>query len=1051
MIVSNYFENLHVLNEHTLPNRAYYIPSSGRLPDPVEMWESSDRMQLLNGDWDFRYYRNVRTMEDRFYAPDFGASGFGKIPVPGMWQTNGYDCHQYTNIRYPFPADPPYVPAENPCGAYRHFFIFHKNENTPRSFLEFEGVASAFYVWLNGKYVGYSQVSHALAEFEITSFLKEGENLLAVLVLKWCDGSYLEDQDMFRMNGIFRDVYILHRPEHFIFDYEIRTGFEGNEGQRDADVRIRVKTSVSLEKEVAGDLQARTSEKFAAAHTPCTATVKRDDEPGVHAELYAPDGTLIAATYFTEETSIHVPDARLWSSEHPTLYSLVLSTDGETIEEKVGFREVSVKGNVLMVNGRPLKFRGVNHHDSDPVTGYVQSLAQMKRDLALMKQHNINAIRTSHYPAPPVFLQLCDRYGFFVIDEADCESHGPWMLYYQNDTDAERASRWNEMISDNPEFNEPVLDRVRKMVERDKNRPSVLIWSMGNECGYGCVFENALVWTKERDPSRLTHYESAYYRGKKRKYDYSNIDIYSRMYPPFDQVTEYCESNPDKPYLLCEYSHSMGNGAGDYEDYFRLMEKYDCFAGGFVWEWCDHAILEGATADGRPVYKYGGDHGELLHDGNFCVDGMVYPDRRPHTGLLEYKNVCRPARLIFADRTSLLIKNEMHDTDLKEFLTISWEIRRDGQLIAEGEADVPSVLPGSTAEIPLGLKIPESGEIYLRVIYRLKKGDAFRKKGYVLGFDEVQLKNADDRNCTVQQLIKRSAGYGALEAREDDEKIVFRGENFTYVFDKLTGLFRSMRFDGRELLTAPMALSVWRAPTDNDMYVRKEWEKAMFPHAGTRCYAAHCRMPLHSAESLEIDCRMGLVAPSVQRICDINAVWRVTAAGGISIRMDVRKNEEFPDLPRFGLRLILPKEMQSVTYCGMGPFESYVDKRQASWHSIFKNEVSAMHEDYIKPQENGSHTDCDFVTVADDKVRLTAFGETRFSFNASPYTAEELANAKHNWELPAPGETGRTVLHLDYKQGGIGSNSCGPRPQEKYLFDENEFTFEINLLPETAD
>lgn len=543
MIVPCYFENLNILHENTMPDRAYYIPASRQMDCLVEEREKSDRLQMLNGNWRFRYYDSIYDLEDRFYENEYDDKGFVDVQVLGVWQNYGYDTHQYLNFKYPFPIDPPYVPVDNPCGAYIHTFTYRKDMDAPHAFLEFEGVDSCFYVWLNGEYVGYSQVSHALAEFDVTSCIKEGRNTLAVLVLKWCDGSYLEDQDKFRMSGIFRDVYLMKRPEQCVFDYSVRTIINGPK----ANINIAANF----------------------LHEPVR----------VKAALYAEDGIKLAEKVFENEVTLEVSEPVLWSSENPYLYTLVLETAGEVIVEQVGIREIHIEGNVVYVNGAPIKFRGVNRHDSDPVTGFVISVKQMKKDLMLMKQHNFNAIRTSHYPNAPMFYQMCDKYGFYVIDEADNESHGTWMRYYKNDTDAERAGRWNEMISDNPEFNKATLDRVMKLVKRDKNRPCVVIWSIGNECGYGCTIENALAWTKEYDPTRLTQYESAFYKGFARTYDYSNIDIYSRMYPELKDMKLYAESHPDKPYLLIEYSHSMGNGAGDYEDYFEIIDSYDCMCG----------------------------------------------------------------------------------------------------------------------------------------------------------------------------------------------------------------------------------------------------------------------------------------------------------------------------------------------------------------------------------------------------------------------------------------------------------------------------------------
>ena len=1014
MIVPRHYEDLHMLHENTMPDRAYYIPASRRMDCLAEQREQSDRIQMLNGNWKFHYYDSIYDLKEQFYREDYDAEDYVSIPVPGVWQQYGYDCHQYTNFRYPFPVDPPYVPQENPCGAYIHSFEYKTDETAPKVFLEFEGVDSCFYVWLNERYVGYSQVSHALSEFDVTEYLVEGSNVLAVLVLKWCDGSYLEDQDKFRMTGIFRDVYLMKRPKQCIYDYFINTKLVGDN------------SVISIH------------------------TKYLDQTIPVKASVYDEQDTLITEFVYQGDTEFEISKPHLWNSEQPYLYTLILETQNEVIVEYIGIREIHIEGNVVYINGRQVKFRGVNRHDSDPVTGCVISVEQMKKDLAMMKQHNFNAIRTSHYPNAPMFYQMCDKYGFFVIDEADNESHGPWMLCYSKDTDEERASRWNELISDNPEFDEATLDRTKKLVERDKNRPCVVIWSMGNEGGYGCTFEKALAWTKQYDPSRLTHYESAYYKGKKRKYDYSDLDLYSRMYPAFEQVEAYAETNPDKPYIMCEYCHSMGNGAGDYEDYFELIEKYDCICGAFVWEWCDHAIYKGKAESGEDIYYYGGDHGEYPNDGNFCMDGLVYPDRRPHKGLLEFKNVHRPARVTdFQQEEGIItIKNEMNYVELRDYLDISYEVNCDGAVVSSGRintADIPVILPHTRGKIYFPVQVPPKGRTFLKLIYTLRSGDAFRTKGHLLGFDEILLRNEDGGNQMVAELSAKQTVIAKEAApilvKENERQLVILGEGFTYVYSKLYGIFEQLTIAGKELLERPMELNVWRAPTDNDMYLKKEWLKAMYDKAVSRAYITNYTL---TDTYLEIQSRMSLSAVTVQRMMKIDAAWRITNGGQISVRMDVVRNMDFPELPRFGLRLFLPKDMKEVTYYGMGPEESYIDKCRASSHGIYSASVTELHEDYLKPQENGSHCDCDYVTVTGDEMILTAYGTKSFSFNASVYTQEELTEKAHNFELTP---CGSTVLNLDFRQNGIGSNSCGPRLQEKYRFDEEKFTFELNILP----
>ncbi|MDO4977061.1 MAG: glycoside hydrolase family 2 TIM barrel-domain containing protein [Eubacteriales bacterium] len=1035
MIIPKHYENLTILHENTLQNRAYYIPADCMRTDLVEYRQNSPRMQLLNGNWLFRYYQSIYDLKERFYEENYLTEAYQEVTVPGMWQNYGFDQYQYCNFNYPFPVDPPYVPQENPCGAYIHHFEYEKDPNAPKAFLDFEGVDSCFYVWLNGNYVGYSQVSHALSEFDVTEFIREGQNTLAVLVLKWCDGSYLEDQDKFRMSGIFRDVYLLKRPENFIFDYFVKTEISENQAKISLDIDYFGKS-----------LPVKVSLYDAENHL-LLSTFFNGDIDACNEQ----DKKTTLCEKSKGQVQLLLENPHLWTSENPYLYTLVLETEAETITDYLGIRKIEIIENVVHINGSPVKFRGVNRHDSDPKTGFVINIPQMMQDLTLMKQHNFNAIRTSHYPNSPIFYQLCDKYGFFVIDEADHESHGTWSVYYEKDEESERSARWNELITDNPAFNAAVMDRIQKLVMRDKNRPSVIIWSMGNECGYGCTVENALAWTKSYDKSRLTHYESAFHKGRARKYDYSNLDLYSRMYPSFEDMISYAESKPDKPYILCEYCHSMGNGAGDYEDYFELIEKYDCICGAFVWEWCDHAIDKGQIINGRQVYLYGGDHKEWPHDSNFCMDGLVYPDRTPHKGLLEYKNVHRPARVISYDSVSgkLTLKNYMNYSDLEDYLTLHYELNQDGTVIDQGtisQEKMPSILPGKTGSLSLPLTIPDKGICYLKLFYHLKEGENLRNAGHLLGFDEILLPNEEGRN---QQIVfwenKRKALLDMQNIcidEEDDRFLILKGKDFIYQFNKLTGLFHKITFQGQEIIEKPMEINLWRAPTDNDATIKEFWYKAMYHIAVARAYDYDV---IEKEDQVEILTNLSMTAPTIQPIMHLQLMWTVYKNGQITVHMDVKKNEEFPELPRFGLRLFLPDSFQQVSYYGLGPEESYVDKRHASSHGLYHSSVTDLHEDYIKPQENGSHWDCQYVILENKSTKLNVYGRKPFSFNASPYTGEELTTKGHNFELTP---SGYTVLNVDYKQDAIGSNSCGPRPKEIYRFEETEFTYDMSFLPE---
>lgn len=1008
MIVPRYYENLSVLHENTMPARAYYIPASKRMDNLVEHREESDRMQLLNGTWKFQYFNSIYDIQDSFFEKNYDTENFDEIQVPSVWQMAGYDTHQYTNIRYPFPFDPPYVPQDIPCGAYVHNFEYSRDEKASKAFLNFEGVDSCFYVWINGSYIGYSQVSHMTSEFDVTDVLQDGTNTVTVLVMKWCDGSYLEDQDKFRMSGIFRDVYILKRPKQAISDYHIKTRIEG----------MLAKVEIEM--------------KF---YFPLNVKISIEDRNGAVVALgsIAEEGTAV----------LEIASPELWNTENPYLYKLILETENEVIVDHIALRKIEIKDQVIYLNGQKIKFRGVNRHDSDPVTGFTISLEQLTTDLTLMKQHNFNAIRSSHYPNAPFFYEMCDKYGFMVIDEADIEAHGPFMIYRKEDTDYNRFKRWNEKIADDPVWEEAIVDRVKLMVERDKNRFCIVMWSMGNESAYGCNFEKALEWTKNFDPDRITQYESARYRNYDETYDYSNLDVYSRMYPALSEIQEYLDKDGSKPFLLVEYCHSMGNGPGDFEDYFQMIQDNDKMCGGFVWEWCDHAIAHGTAENGKTIYAYGGDHGEEIHDGNFCMDGLVYPDRTVHTGLLEYKNVYRPARVISYNKESgeLVLHNYMDFDDLKDYVKISYELTQDGLVISKGILPEFSVAPHGEGKTNLKINVPENGKCYLKLIYHLKKELPLLNEDHILGFDEIEVSKEDTKCKLAEKWIPKTVVDSELQVNENDTQIHIKGREFAYTIDKRTALFTEMKFAGREYLNHPMELNIWRAPTDNDMYIKSEWKKAHYDKAYTRAYTTEVVQGKHG---VKITSHASVVAETVQKILDVTITWKIEAAGKIDADIAVTKDDEFPDLPRFGVRMFLDKKLSAVRYFGMGPQESYCDKHQAASHGLYRADVGDLHEDYIRPQENGSHYDCEYVELNNSRYGIVASAEKAFSFNASYYTQEELEKKTHNYELI---ESDSVVFCVDYALNGIGSNSCGPVVLDQYRFDDVLFRFQFTLIP----
>ncbi len=996
-----------MLHVGAMPPRSYYLPCAN---EAEALREQPSRLFSLNGDWAFHYYDNFAQAVSPEGELGFDEEDMDVIPVPSCWQNQGYGRHMYTNVRYPFPVDPPYVPDENPCGLYVRHIDMEGESLSARWFLDFEGVDSCFYLWVNGEFAGYSQVSHCTSEFEVTGLLQQGDNEIAVLVLQWCDGSYLEDQDKLRMSGIFRDVYLLARPQGFLWDYFVKESFSPD--FKEATLSVELETTGGAE---------------------------------VFAALYAPDGSLLAtAGPEREKFTFVMENPALWNAEHPAQYTLVLNTRDEYIAQKVGLRQIEVQGGVVLLNGTAIKFRGVNRHDSDPVTGYTISREQALRDLALMKLHNINAIRTSHYPNAPWFLQLCSQYGFYVIAEADIESHGSAEKYGGLDY-VDRDEAYAD-IADDPQFSLAILDRVQRSVMRDKNNCAAVIWSLGNESGWGENFECAGRWVKEYDPSRLLHYENFLTYHKARTPDFSMLDLYSRMYASVEEVDSYFNGGEldehlqgrRMPFIQCEYIHAMGNGPGDAEDYQQWIMKYPGFCGGFVWEWCDHAVYGGQTPDNKPIYRYGGDFGEFPHDGNFCMDGLVYPYRAPHTGLLEYKNVIRPlrARRSANKENAFVFHNYWDFTDAAEAVSLRYELCQDGETVQAGTCALPGLPPHGEAEVELpGLEIPQGGIVTLTFFYEARQEGDFHEAGYELGFDQLIL--------SEEPFFLDAPAQGEVRIETGPRAIVVAGELFRYEFDPGAGLFSSMAYKNRALLTRPMGWNTYRAPTDNDRYIDQQWTAVGYDRPTVKVYSVEASRG--EAGGAVITCRLGIAAAAIAKFLDITATWTVDARGRVDCTLHCLRDGKFPYLPRFGVRLFMPKEFGFAEYFGYGPTESYVDKHQAARLGVYAQTVDSMFEPYLMPQENSSHMGCRSCTVSDGANSLTCVAERPFSMNLSRYTQEQLKEARHHYELAPCGDT---VLCLDYAMSGVGSNSCGPELLPAYRLDEQAFTFAFTLMPE---
>lgn len=973
-----FHEDLQQLHVGTLGKRCYFIPfAPGQ--DPFAARGDSSRMRLLNGDWDFRYYSSIIDLEDDFTA----LPGNTTIPVPSNWQLHGFDVPQYTNVSYPIPFDPPYVPDDIPVGVYSRDYSHVPDEM--RRILVFEGVDSCVYLYVNGEFVGYSQVSHSMQEFDITPFLKEGNNRITAAVLKWCDGTYLEDQDKIRLSGIFRDVYILSRPEERLEDYRIATRLSGNNSRAELEF-----TPVGI-----------------SAHC------RLSDMTGVTVAEFD------AAAGATARVEISAP--QLWNAERPYLYSLTITAGDEVIGEQVGFRSVTAENGVVKINGVPVKFRGVNRHDSFPDTGYYAPVERMLKDLTLMKRHNINAVRTSHYPNAPQFYQLCDRLGFYVIDEADMESHGCVTVY--NDLKWTRGYDGIALIASDERFLRAITDRAESLVKRDINRPCVVFWSLGNESGWGTNMRAAGELVKSLDRTRLLHYESTH-----RLDDTPDdiLDLVSEMYTSPEDMRRFLEKEDKRPFVLCEYCHAMGNGPGDLEEYRNTFYSSERFCGGFVWEWCDHSVPLGTTADGRVKYGYGGDFGERHNDGNFCMDGLVYPDRTPHTGLLELKQVYRPVRVSTGSKPGRFrFSSVLEFTDAGEMLDCRYEITEQGRVVREGS--FPFSLP------PLGvfdIEIPgtEYGD-HIRFVFTASHATEYWEEGSEVCFDQLELRPVEYSPVSVESPV---------EIREEPLYITVASGEMEYRFSRRLSAFDSIKRCGRELLDRPMQFNFFRAPTDNDV-MKGDWYGMHLHDSKARNYGVTAEVQGNAAV---IRLRQSFGWSIHQPFVYLDVEYRISGGMlGVSCRGRVSDKVQF--LPRFGIRLFLRRDFTQVEYLGYGPRESYADKHQASWFGEFTADISAMHEDYLRPQENSSHFGCLRAEVTDGDTSVVFASPDGFSFNASEYTQEELAEKRHNYELE---KCGSSVICVDSAMAGVGSNSCGPALSEKYRVALPDISAELRLI-----
>lgn len=1022
MIHKRLHENNSIIRLNTTEPHSYFIPFENAEDALNKNREESSYFKLLsNKKWKFRYFESIDDIDESLLEETAETDSWDDLFVPSLWQMHGYGNPQYTNVNYPFPCDPPFLPYKNPVGVYATDFFVGEKWNNKLKYITFEGVDSCFYLYINGEFVGYSEVSHINSEFDITRYLKNGKNRMCVVVVKWCTGSYFEDQDKFRLSGIFRDVYLLARSNNHIEDIFITSDI--SEDLSNATINIAIDGNIK----------------------------------DVNVEVVSPYGEEIMKSSFDAgcDIAIKIKNPVMWSAETPQLYTVIISAEDEVIVQKYGIRSVCVTDGVLKLNGRPIKLKGVNRHDFNPKTGYVCSLDNLKSDLKIMKSHNINAIRTSHYPNDPRFTELCDEYGFYVVDEADIETHG--IGYTPN---------WEGLLcvlTDEEEYAHQYSTRVSLMVERDKNRPSVIIWSMGNESGYGENFKRVIKETKIRDPRRLVHYEGqSFYELSHGMTPVDNhVDFFSRMYPEISWCNQYCEERMQElPLMICEYSHAMGNGPGDLKDYWDSIYAHDNFCGGFVWEWFNHGLICGTTVDGKPMYGYGGDFNEDTHDSNFCCDGLLQPDRTPTPGLTELKYVMQPVKIEEVDSSRGVFKiTNLYDFAFLSRLDCVWEVTRYGKVVASGKLGTIAIPPHSSKEINLNYIVPDDGYCYVKISF-LSVGDLIIPDGTELAFKQFKLNSEPITYSRIQT--------GMLCCDNEDRFVKIHGDNFQYTYDKRIAGFCSMKVKGVELLKSPMEFNVYRAVIDND---RKMYNKFKDVRAHISYPVSRNTEVIDNQSKVEISSDFSICALSKYNIIEGVANWIVYDDGRIHLETNAgvgkgikfteeydsdldntKKTAKFVDyLPKFGVKFQMDEEFKNIQYFGMGPGESYCDLKNSSYMGLFTSNKDKEFIHFIKPQDCGNHTNTIFTAVYNkDKygIMLSTQNENGFDFSVLPYTALEIEEAKHDYALQ---KSNKTCVCFDYKQSGLGSGSCGPQLNPKYRFNDSEFTWQIDISPITPN
>ncbi len=967
----------------------------------------SKYLKSLNGKWKFHISKNPSERPVDFYRQSYDVSKWDEINVPGEWQMQGYDYPIYTNITYPWTGyekpEPPHAPTVyNPVGSYKTTFTVPKDWKNREIFISFQGVESAFYIWVNGKFVGYSEDSFTPSEFDITKHLKIGENSLAVEVYRWCTGSWLEDQDMIRLSGIVRDVFIYSTSKIHMRDFEVITDLD----DRYENVNLKIKINVQrYSEDVKGDFSIE-----AALY---------DDRNSMFSPI------VIKKRFASKDETValleqKVMNPKKWSGEYPNLYNLILTLKdpkGQIIESegcKIGFRKFELKDNLMMINGKVIKFKGVDRHEFDPRAGKHVPAETMIKDITLMKQHNINAVRTSHYPNDPLWLDLCDEYGLYVIDETNLETHGVR----------------DKVPDSDPQWTNACLDRVQSMVERDKNHPSVLIWSLGNEAGHGTNFRIMSDWVHMRDQTRLVHYEG----------ESSVADMTSEMYSPVERVEEYANSNNSKPYILCEYAHAMGNSNGNLYKYWDLFRKYPKLQGGFIWDWVDQAIYEIVPSGKGEYLAYGGDWGDNPNDGDFCANGVVFADRTPKPQAAEvsyiYRDiVVKPVNLLNGE---VEIFNEHLFTNVNEY-NCEWFIKENHEIVNSGHLDVDiEPLESKVVKIPYGnVQIHAGCEYFLETVFSLKEKSKWANAGHEVSHEQFKIP------FDVPTLHVQKRALTDLKLLDLESNLLLKSEHFETSFDKALGIMNSLKFKDRELVISGLRPNFWRAPTDNDHGNRMEERLSTWRDGSTNRKLKNFEWEkVGDNVKIVTEFTLQTLNPSICRV-----VYDVDCHCEVSVFFELIPGDDLPEIPVVGMEMIMPKEFDNLTWYGRGPHENYWDRKKSARVDLYKSKVKDQFVNYIKPSEMGNKTDARWLILSDDEESGLIFtGDPTFEFSALHHSVEDLEKAKHPYELPVRKEI---FLHINHAQMGVGGdNSWGAKTHPDFtLYANRVYTYTFKFRP----